>query len=70
MEEKLVILLLKQLICLLLKLASFFSLRGLIYRSLQLRILIRKNLVISWSALNTCGLALASSSAMAKFYSW
>lgn len=70
MERKVVILLSKQLISHLMKLVFYFSLRDLIYLSLLLKIQTRKNSVISWSALNTCGLALGSLSATAKYFSW
>lgn len=70
MEEKLVILLSKQLMSLLPKLVFSFLLRGLIYLNLLLKIQIRKNLGTSWSALNTCGLALGSLLAMAKYSFW
>ena len=70
MEEKLGTLSSKQLICLLLKLDYSFLLRGLTYLNLLLKNQIRKNLAISWSALNTCGLVHGSLSAMEKCFSW
>jgi hypothetical protein len=70
MEEKLGTLSSKQLICLLLKLAFFFLLRGLTYPNSLLKNQIRKNLATSWSALNTCGLVHGSLSATEKYFSW